>query len=131
MPRVPSFADAEALRQYERAIELWDVVPAADRSTDRDLADLYDAASAAALTVGDAARAVDLARREIELVDSAGEPDANRERRARARERLSLATSRMGDIATSIPWLKRQSPSTGRIRSRPVRRGSLCGLPAT
>jgi predicted ATPase len=52
------YAYAEAARQYEHAIEVWDSVPQADRPTDRDLADLYDAASAAATVVGDGERAV-------------------------------------------------------------------------
>ncbi len=53
-----AYAYADAARQYERAIELWDIVPVVDRPADRDLADLYDAASSAATLVGDAARAV-------------------------------------------------------------------------
>ena len=82
------YAYADAARQYERAIELWDVVSAADRPADRDLGDLYDAASAAATLVGDASRAVNLARRAIELVDDAPDAAEDREGRARAREVL-------------------------------------------
>ena len=100
------YAYAEAARQYERAIELWDVVPDADRPTDRDLADLYDAASAAATMVGDAVRAVNLAQRAIKVVDRAAGPDGDRERRARARERLGFAAWLAGDTATSIRLLE-------------------------
>ncbi len=100
------YAYAEAARQYERAIELWDDVSADDRPTDRDLGDLYDDASAAATLVGDAARAVALARRSVELVDLAVGPDGDRERRARARQRLGFAAWLAGDTATSIRLLE-------------------------
>jgi DNA-binding CsgD family transcriptional regulator/tetratricopeptide (TPR) repeat protein len=100
------YAYAEAARQFERAIELWDVVPAADRPTDRALADLFDAASAAATVVGDGARAVNLARRAVELVDEAAGPDGDRVRRAQARERFGLASWLAGDTASSIRSLE-------------------------
>ncbi|MDO8483532.1 MAG: AAA family ATPase [Candidatus Limnocylindrales bacterium] len=117
------YAYAEAARQYERAIELWDVVPVTDRPTDRDLGDLFDAASAAATLVGDASRAVNLARRAIELVDSAAGSDGDRERRAGARERFGFASWLAGDTATSIRLLEEAvellegtPPSTGQAR---------------
>jgi DNA-binding CsgD family transcriptional regulator/tetratricopeptide (TPR) repeat protein len=100
------YAFAEAARQYERAIGLWDAVPPADRPTDRDLGDLYDAASAATTVVGDGLRAVNLARRAIELVDAAPGSDRDLERRARARERLGFASWLAGDTATSIRLLE-------------------------
>jgi DNA-binding CsgD family transcriptional regulator/tetratricopeptide (TPR) repeat protein len=100
------YAFAEAARQYERAIELWDLVPAEDRPVERDQADLYDAASAASTVVGDASRAVDLARRAIELVDGAPDAAEDRERRARAREQLGIASWLAGDTATSIRLLE-------------------------
>jgi DNA-binding CsgD family transcriptional regulator/tetratricopeptide (TPR) repeat protein len=96
------YAFAEAARQYEHAIELWDVVPVADRPDGRDLGDLYDAASDAATLVGDGSRAVHLARRAIELADGAGSSDDDRVRRARARNRLGVASWLAGDTATSI-----------------------------
>jgi DNA-binding CsgD family transcriptional regulator/tetratricopeptide (TPR) repeat protein len=101
-----AYAYADAARQYERAIELWDIVPAADRPADRDLAELYDAASSAATLVGDAARAVMLARRAIELVDGADGAGGDRERRARAREQYGRAAWLAGDTATSIKLLE-------------------------
>ena len=104
------YAYADAARQYERAIELWDIVPADDRPPDRDLIDLYDAASAAATLVGDAARAVTLAQRAIELVDGTTDGGsrsaAGRERRAKARERGGSAAWLAGDTATSIRLLE-------------------------
>jgi DNA-binding CsgD family transcriptional regulator len=98
------YAFAEAARQFERAIEVWEAVPSSDRPVDRDLADLYDAASAAATVVGDGERAVELARRAIELVDHM--PDDDVARRARARERLGTAAWLAGDTATSIRLLE-------------------------
>jgi DNA-binding CsgD family transcriptional regulator/tetratricopeptide (TPR) repeat protein len=100
------YAFAEAARQYERAIEVWDSVDAADRPTDRDLGDLYDAASAATSVVGDGSRAVQLAMRAIELVDAAPGSEHDLERRARARERLGFASWLAGDTATSIRLLE-------------------------
>jgi tetratricopeptide (TPR) repeat protein len=100
------YAYAEAGRQYERAIELWDSVPPADRPADRDLGDLYDDASATATLVGDGSRAVTLSQRAIELVDAAPGADLDRERRARARERLGFAAYLAGDTATSIQLLE-------------------------
>ncbi len=101
-----AYAYADAARQYERAIELWDIVPVVDRPADRDLADLYDAASSAATLVGDAAWAVTLARRAIELVDGADGAGGDRERRARAREQGGRAAWLAGDTATSIRLLE-------------------------
>ncbi|MEO8437681.1 MAG: AAA family ATPase [Chloroflexota bacterium] len=117
------FAHAEAGRQYERAIALWDAVPADDRPTDRDLGDLYDAASAAATLVGDGSRAVALAERAIDLVDRAPKGRTTRDRRAKARERLGLAAWLAGDTATSIRLLEEavqlfegSPPSTAQAR---------------
>jgi DNA-binding CsgD family transcriptional regulator/tetratricopeptide (TPR) repeat protein len=100
------YAYAEAARQYEHAIELWDLVPPDVRPAERDLADLYDAASAAATLVGDATRGVNLARMAIEVVDSEAGPDGDLERRARARERYGSASWLAGDTATSIRLLE-------------------------
>ena len=74
--------------------------------TDRDLGDLYDAASAATTVVGDGSRAVELAQRAIELVDRAPGSEHDLERRARARERLGFASWLAGDTATSIRLLE-------------------------
>ena len=115
------YAYAEAGRQYERAIELWGLVPADDRPIDRDLADLFDAASATATLVGDASHAVDLAQRAIDLIDADSADD--RGRRARARERFGYASWLAGDTATSLRLLEEAidlldgaSPSTDEAR---------------
>jgi len=100
-----AFAFAEAAGQYERATELWDVVPAADRPHDRDLAILYDAASAMVALVGDPARAIALAERSIDELDRPGAA-GTLERRAAARERLGRAAWLAGDGARSISALE-------------------------
>ncbi len=117
------YAYAEAARQYERAIELWDVVPDIDRPPARDLGDLFDAAAAAAILVGDASRAVNLARRALDLVDGAAGSEGDVERQARARERFGVASWLAGDTATSIRVLEEAvellegtPPSIGRAR---------------
>ena len=78
------------------------MVPAADRPADRDLADLYDAASAAATLIGDASRAVDLARKAIEVVDArrpAGRRSANGDAQGARTVRVrGLAGGRHGDV---------------------------------
>ncbi|HEY8818940.1 MAG TPA: hypothetical protein VIM25_08980, partial [Candidatus Limnocylindrales bacterium] len=100
------YAYAEAARQFERAIDLWDDVPATDRPPGHDLGDLYDAAGAAAALAGDATRGINLARKAIELIDGAAAPDGDLERRARARDRLGFAAMLAGDTATSIKLLE-------------------------
>ncbi len=108
------YAYAEAGRQYERAIELWDLVPATDRPTDRDLADLFDAASATATLVGDASHAVDLAQRAIELID------------ADSRRRPRTAGARAGTVRVRVVAGRRHRDVDPLARGghRPARRGA-------
>ena len=100
-----AFGFAEAAAMYERAIELWDLVPAADRPRDRDLGDLFDAASAMVALVGDPSRAVVLAERAVDEMDRVAGP-GNLARRATARERLGRAAWLAGDGARSISTLE-------------------------
>ena len=67
------YAFPEALAQYERAIELWDHVPDAERHAGRDRIDLL-AALAGVARFHDAARAVVHVQAAIRLVDEAAEP---------------------------------------------------------
>jgi DNA-binding CsgD family transcriptional regulator/tetratricopeptide (TPR) repeat protein len=100
------YAYSESARQYERAIELWDAVAEADRPAGRDLAELYDAASETATIIGeDPIRAVDLAKHAMELLERGPEPGAV-QRRARAKERLGMATWLAGDTRGSIALLE-------------------------
>ena len=92
--------------QFERAIELWDAVGTDDHPEGRDLAELYDSACAAAILAADGARAVALARKAIELIDAADDAPADRERRARARERLGMACSLAGESVKAIQLLE-------------------------
>ena len=65
-----AFGLAEALAHLERALRLWDAVPDAPGLACRDLAELCSWAAELAGHVGAAPRAVELARRAIELVDA-------------------------------------------------------------
>ena len=100
-----TFGFAEAAAMYERAIELWDLVPAGERPGDRDLGDLFDAASAMVALVGDPSRAVTLAERAVDEMDRAAGP-GDLARRATARERLGRAAWLAGDGARSISTLE-------------------------
>jgi hypothetical protein len=77
------FAPAEALAHLERALVLWDAVPAAAELARLDLAELCFWAAELASQTGAAPRAVELARRAIELVG-----DSDRLRAALLYERL-------------------------------------------
>ena len=124
------YAYAEAGRQYERAIELWDLVPADDRPTDRDLADLFDSASATATLVGDASHAVDLAQRAIELIDADSADDRGRRARARERVRVRVVAGRRHRHLASVCSRRPSTCSTGR-RRRPMKRASSRAWPGT
>ncbi len=126
------FAYGEATRQYELAIELWDLGDPADRPAGRDLVSLFDAASASAILVGDAGRAVDHARHALELVDATSIQDdgADRERRALARERLGNAAWLAGDTATSINALEEAVGLLDGAPASTIRARVLAGLAA-
>ena len=68
--RRPIFGLAEALGHLEHALELWDVVPDASELVQIDLAELSMWAAELASQTGAAPRAVELARRAIELVET-------------------------------------------------------------
>lgn len=82
-----AYGFTEALAAFERAIELWDAVPADDRPADVDPAALYDEAALAATISGRPDRAVTFARTATGLMDPGREP----ERWAAANVRLSRA----------------------------------------
>ncbi|MGZ9276003.1 MAG: helix-turn-helix transcriptional regulator [Candidatus Limnocylindrales bacterium] len=119
-------AFGEAGRALERAIDLWDVVPADDRPTDTDAAALYHAAALARMVSGQQDRAVDFARAAVERLD----PVDQRERWAAANERLARATwisGTMDDglaiLQSTAAVLEQAEPSA--IRARVV--ASLAG----
>ncbi|MDQ6798793.1 MAG: AAA family ATPase [Actinomycetota bacterium] len=74
----------EAQRHYERALELWDLVPDAAATVDVDRLGLFGRAAEAANLAGDHLRATALARAAIAEI----EPDAEEVRNALLRERL-------------------------------------------
>lgn len=82
-----AYAFAASMRSYERAIDLWDAVPADDRPSEIDAAGLHHEASLAAMVSGRPDRAVEFARAAVGLVDRRREP----ERWAEASERLARA----------------------------------------
>jgi tetratricopeptide (TPR) repeat protein len=90
------FGLAEALVHLERALQLWDAVPDAAELVKVDLAGLCASAAEAAWHTGAAPRAVELARRAIELVG-----DSDPRRAALLHEALGryLHDSGHGDVA--------------------------------
>jgi DNA-binding CsgD family transcriptional regulator/tetratricopeptide (TPR) repeat protein len=68
------FAYSEALRHFERAIEIWPRVPDAAERAGIDLAEVLRLASSAANYAGESARSIALARRALQEVDEAAEP---------------------------------------------------------
>jgi tetratricopeptide (TPR) repeat protein len=68
------YAYAEAQRQFERALELWERAPAVHPELGLDRVDLLARAAEAAFRVGDADRAVALVRTALEGVDAQVEP---------------------------------------------------------
>jgi DNA-binding CsgD family transcriptional regulator/tetratricopeptide (TPR) repeat protein len=68
------YAYAEAQRQFERALELWERVPALHPSLGMDRVDLLGHAAGSAFRVGNADRAVALMRTALKEVDAEAEP---------------------------------------------------------
>src|SRR4051812_42383821 len=68
------FAYREAMRHFERAIEIWPRVPDAAERAGIGLAELLRLASAAANYAGESARAIGLARRAVQEVDEPAQP---------------------------------------------------------
>ena len=97
-----AFGSSESMRAYERAIDLWDAVPADDRPQGVDPAALYDEAALAAMISGRTDRAVDFARMATELMDRGREPD----RWAEANVRLARALWVSGTMTEGLAILE-------------------------
>ena len=126
------YAYAEAARQYERAIELWDIVPRRRPAGRPRPGRPVRRRERGGDPRRRRRRAVNLAQRAIELVDAA--PGAGlpiRERRARARERLGFAAWLAGDTATSIQLLEEAVELLDGTPPSTARRGSWPGSPQT
>jgi DNA-binding CsgD family transcriptional regulator len=80
-------APTEALRQLERALQLWEAVPDAEQRAGSDLVSLQLGAAQAAASAGELSRAVALASEAAELADRQA---PRGERAAAAREALAL-----------------------------------------
>ncbi|HEY6013325.1 MAG TPA: AAA family ATPase, partial [Candidatus Limnocylindrales bacterium] len=80
-----AFAFPVSMNAYERAIDLWDAVPADDRPRGIDAAALHFEASLAANLTGRSERAVEFARMAVSLIDRRSDV----ERWAAANERLA------------------------------------------
>ncbi|MFL5684770.1 MAG: AAA family ATPase [Chloroflexota bacterium] len=93
----------EAARAYERALTLWDIVPAADRPMDEDHVELLFETSGAFQTAIEPGRAREAARAAVSRVD----PDREPLRAARLGERLAWATYLAGDLTEAVSLMRR------------------------
>jgi DNA-binding CsgD family transcriptional regulator/tetratricopeptide (TPR) repeat protein len=94
-------APAEALRHLERALDLWHVVPAADRPSDMDELALLRRASWFAGTSGDPERSVAFARSAVKHADGV-DPEAGAEVRRRLAKALSVMDGREAEASEVI-----------------------------
>ena len=91
----------EAARAYERAVALWDVVPAPDRPVGEDYVEILYETSGALDTAQEAERARDAAQMAVDAVDPEREPL----RSARLQERLAWSVYLTSDLAGAIDLL--------------------------
>jgi DNA-binding CsgD family transcriptional regulator/tetratricopeptide (TPR) repeat protein len=117
-------AFGEAARAYERAIDLWDAVPADDRPTDTDAAALFHEGALAAMVSGSNDRAVDLARAAVERLD----PADQLERWADANERLARAMWISGGTEEGLERLEATAEALERTGHSPVRARVLAAI---
>jgi DNA-binding CsgD family transcriptional regulator/tetratricopeptide (TPR) repeat protein len=117
-----SYAFAESVRAYERAIDLWDAVSPDDRPGDVDPSHLHHEASLAAMVASRPDRAVELSRAALRSLDQVREP----ERWAAASERLARAAWVAGAPEESIRIIEataaaiegaRPSPEGARVKA--------------
>jgi DNA-binding NarL/FixJ family response regulator len=92
------YAFDEARILYERALRLWDLAPYPDDRLPLDRLALLDRAAATAALVGDPARAIELAREALTIVD----PDAEPERAALFHSRLRWYLWDAGDRPAAL-----------------------------
>lgn len=93
----------EAAQAYERAVALWDVVPAADRPPREDHVELLYETSGALLTADEPRRARDALRLALAELDPTREPL----RVARLEERLAWSVYLDNDLAAGVEILER------------------------
>ena len=119
-----SYAFSESVRAFERAIELWDAVPADDRPSDVDPVLLYHEASLSAMVGSQPERSLELAREAVRLVDPVREP----ERWAAANERLARASWVSGATRDSMRILEATAGAMERAGPSPARARVLASL---
>jgi DNA-binding CsgD family transcriptional regulator len=112
-----AYAFAESMRALERAIDLWDAVPADDRPAGVDAAELHHEASLAAMLSGVPDRAVDLSRMAVSLIDRRREP----ERWAEANERLARASWVSGAMEEGLAILETTAAALEATEPTPIR----------
>lgn len=119
-----AFGFAESVRAYERAIDLWDAVPADDRPQGVDPAALYDEAALASMISGRPDRAVDFARMATSLIDRTREPD----RWAATNVRLSRALWVSGTMDEGLAILESTAAALEASDASPTRARVLAAL---
>jgi DNA-binding NarL/FixJ family response regulator len=123
-----AYAFSEAMRAYERAIDLWDAVPADDRPSGVDAAELHHEASLAAIVAGRPDRAVDFAKVSAALID----PTRGLDRWAAANERFARAswisgaqTDGLAILESTVAALEGTEPTPVRARVVAALAGAL------
>jgi len=125
-------APVEALRQLERALQLWEAVPDAEQRAGTDRVSLQLAAAQAAASAGELSRAVALAAEATELADR---ETPGSERAAATREVLALhllgadrpedAYAATGEVLDTVPA---DPPSWARVWAAATRARSAVNL---
>ena len=118
-----AFGLAEALAHLERALRLWDAVPGAAELAGVDLAGLCSWAAELASQAGAAPRAVELARRAIDLIEERDPLGA------RLYERLGRYLHESGRTDAALSAFERWSSSCRHSHLRPASGGSSRARP--
>jgi len=96
-----AFASVSAVGAYERALELWDVVPEADRPAGLEHVELLEDAARSILVGGEVSRSGELSRLALEQLDAGADPA----RRARLLEMVARSRYLMNDLGGAITLL--------------------------
>jgi DNA-binding CsgD family transcriptional regulator len=119
-----AYAFAESMHAYERAIDLWDAVPADDRPDGVDAAELHHEASMAAMVSGRPDRAPDFARVAVSLIDRTREL----ERWAEANERLARGSWGAGATTEGLAILEATAAALEGSEPTPTRARIVASL---
>jgi DNA-binding CsgD family transcriptional regulator len=119
-----AYAFSASMTAYEKAIDLWDAVPADDRPDGVDAAALHHEASLAAMLTGRPDRAMDFARVSVSLIDRDREP----ERWAASNERLARASWVSGAMDDGLAILESTAAALEGSEPTPVRARVVAAL---